>query len=256
MIHESAVISRTAQVCEGARIGPGCRVADGAYIGEKTVLESGCHVERFASLEGPVHAGENTVFQTGVHIVGTQGSGAILGKNCILRSYAVLYDDLELGDDVRVGHHSVLRPKCKIGNRVSIGNLNQLEGVLSIGDGTRFHSNVHISMNSVIGADCFIAPGFVPTNTPYPLTAQADQFAPGVQVEDRVKIGANVTTAPGVRIGRNTLVGLGSVVLSDIPPDSFAAGNPCRVIKSIFDLYDKNSQTYPYRELGLNDQNH
>ena len=77
--------------------------------------------------------------------------------------------------------------------------------------------------------------------------ARSDTY-PYIEIdEDDVKIGANVTTAPGVRIGRNCLVGLGAAVLADIPPDSFAAGNPCRVIKPIADLFDARSGTFPYR---------
>jgi acetyltransferase-like isoleucine patch superfamily enzyme len=246
MIHETAQISAGVFVSQNAYIGAGCHIAEGAFIGEGVVLEEGCRVERNAMLEGKVHAGPGSVFQTGVHIVDGKGEGLILGGQCIIRSFAVLYDDMVLGERVRVGHHSVLRPKCKIGDDVSIGNLNQLEGLLSVGSRTRFHSNVHISMYSEVGADCFIAPGFVPTNTPYPLTELAERNTPGVKIADAVKVGANVTTAPGVSIGRNSLIGLGSVVLHDVPADSFAAGNPCKVIKSIFELFDKQSGTYPY----------
>ena len=43
---------------------------------------------------------------------------------------------------------------------------------------------------------------------------------------------------PGVTIGKNCVIGAGSVVARDIPDNSFALGNPCRVIRAIGD-YDK-----------------
>ena len=44
-----------------------------------------------------------------------------------------------------------------------------------------------------------------------------------------------MTVCPGVPIGDNCVIGAGSVVTRDIPPNSFAAGVPCRVIREITD---------------------
>ena len=52
-------------------------------------------------------------------------------------------------------------------------------------------------------------------------------------IGDNVWITSNVTILPGVCIGSNTVIGAGSVVTNDIPSGVFAAGNPCKVIKSI-----------------------
>ena len=54
-----------------------------------------------------------------------------------------------------------------------------------------------------------------------------------VTVGDNVFIGDNVLILKGVNIGENTVVGAGSVVASDIPANVVAAGNPCRVIRSL-----------------------
>ena len=53
----------------------------------------------------------------------------------------------------------------------------------------------------------------------------------GSHIEENVYIGPGSSIGAGVRIGRNTIVGAGSVVLKDLPPDSFAVGSPARVIK-------------------------
>lgn len=50
-------------------------------------------------------------------------------------------------------------------------------------------------------------------------------------IEDGVWIGANVTVLGGVRIGAKSVVGAGSTVLQDIPPNVIAAGTPCKVKK-------------------------
>lgn len=54
-----------------------------------------------------------------------------------------------------------------------------------------------------------------------------------IVIEDNVWIGANATILKGVTIGRNSLIGAGSVVVKSIPENVIAAGNPCRVIKSL-----------------------
>ena len=54
-------------------------------------------------------------------------------------------------------------------------------------------------------------------------------------VGNDVWIGQNVTVMPGVHIGDGAIIGTNSVVASDIPPYSVAAGNPCRVIRKRFD---------------------
>ena len=56
-----------------------------------------------------------------------------------------------------------------------------------------------------------------------------------ITVGNDVWIGAGVCVMPGVTIGNNVVIGGGSVVVKDIPANSIAVGNPCRVIKNIED---------------------
>ena len=54
-----------------------------------------------------------------------------------------------------------------------------------------------------------------------------------ITVGDNVWIGAGVQVMPGVNIGSNVVIGGGSVVVKDIPSNSVAVGNPCKVIRPI-----------------------
>ncbi len=59
------------------------------------------------------------------------------------------------------------------------------------------------------------------------------EYAKPITIGDDVWVGGSVVICPGVTIGSRSVIGAGAVVTKDIPDDVFAAGNPCRVIRSI-----------------------
>lgn len=65
------------------------------------------------------------------------------------------------------------------------------------------------------------------------LRATGVESAKEIVIGEDVWIGGNVVVCPGVTIGHRTVIGAGSVVTKDIPSDVFAAGNPCKVIRSL-----------------------
>lgn len=87
------------------------------------------------------------------------------------------------------------------------------------------------------GDNVFIAPGcgFYTAGHPLDITSRNEglENARPISVGDNVWIGAQVAILPGVSIGDNSVIGAGSVVTKNIPPNVVAAGNPCRVIKDI-----------------------
>lgn len=72
-----------------------------------------------------------------------------------------------------------------------------------------------------------------------------------VVIEDNCWIGAGVTICPGVRIGKNSVIGAGSVVTKDIPENSVAVGNPCRVLRAIGE--EDRKYYYKNREISQED---
>ena len=54
-----------------------------------------------------------------------------------------------------------------------------------------------------------------------------------ITIGSNVWFGGGVIVCPGVTIGDRCVIGAGSVVTKDIPPDTMAAGNPCKVIKQL-----------------------
>ena len=89
----------------------------------------------------------------------------------------------------------------------------------------------------VFGDNVFVAPNCSFYTAGHPLDAvernKGLEYARPITVGNNVWIGGNVCVVPGVTIGDNCVIGAGSVVVHDIPANSVAVGNPCRVVKSI-----------------------
>lgn len=114
-----------------------------------------------------------------------------------------------------------------------------------------YGSNIHIGKNFyanfnftivddytvTIGDNVLIAPNVTITVTGHPvhheLRKSGEMFSFPVTLGNNVWIGSNVVINPGITIGDNSVIGAGSVVTKNIPPDVVAVGVPCRVIRNI-----------------------
>lgn len=107
--------------------------------------------------------------------------------------------------------------------------------------GRNFYSNFNMVILDeapvTFGDNVFVGPncGFYTAGHPIDPAERNKglEYARPIRVGDNVWFGAQVVVLPGVTVGDNCVIGAGSVVTHDIPANSVAAGNPCRVIKNI-----------------------
>jgi len=149
------------------------------------------------------------------------------GKNVRLGYGDVIEKDCKIGDNTFIGHHTVLRPGTKIGNDCVIGHLTVFEGKCIIGDRVLIHAQCHITINVIIEDDVFIAPFFCGANTKKIKHGRDFNLKiTGYTIRRAVRIGIGVLLLPGVEIGENSMIGVGSVVTKDVPPREIWFGNP------------------------------
>ncbi len=160
----------------------------------------------------------------------------IIGDNAIIRSHTVIYAGNKIGNNFQTGHATLIRENNTIGNHVSVGSHTVIERDNIIEDNVRIHSHCFIPEFVIIKKKAWIGPMVTILNVLHPPCPQFEECAKSVIIEENAKIGGNVTIFPRIKIEKNSLIGAGSAVTKDIPPDSVAIGNPARVTKKIKDL--------------------
>lgn len=158
-----------------------------------------------------------------------------IGSHATVRSHSVLYAGSRYGNHFQTGHHVMIREDNEISDAVSIGTSSVLEYGNRIGDRCRIHSGCFLEQVTLEN-DVFVGPNVVFTDDPHPVCPRYKECKGGPYVGAFSRIGANSTILPGVKIGKNCLIGAGSVVTEDVPDNSVAVGHPARVIKQINEL--------------------
>ncbi|MFM2480083.1 sugar O-acetyltransferase [Celerinatantimonas sp. YJH-8] len=108
-------------------------------------------------------------------------------------------------------------------------------------------THIYIGDYVMIGPNVTIATAGHPIDPA--LRRRVAQFNIPVKIENNVWIGANAVILPGITVGENSVIGAGSVVTKDIPPNVVAVGNPCRVLRDI----NEHDQTYYYQNRRLDE---
>ena len=134
---------------------------------------------------------------------------AKFGNNVTIKNYACIGENTEIGSNCTIGSYNEIRDGCKLGDNVSTG------------------SRCTLSANTIVGNNVIMKYSFVATDTP---VLGSDEKSTNI-IEDGAMFGANVTIMPGVRIGKNSIVGACSQVRHDVPPNEVWYGNPAHFFK-------------------------
>ncbi|HEY1663719.1 MAG TPA: acyltransferase [Verrucomicrobiae bacterium] len=156
-------------------------------------------------------------------------------KNSLRRIAA----DVRLGKNVRIYDFTNLYG-CEIGDDVKIGTFVEIQKGARIGSRCKISSHTFICEGVELEEEVFIGHHVVFTNDRYPratnekgeLQTDADWECVPTLVKRGASIGSNVTLLCGITVGENAMIGAGSVVTKDVPPNTIVAGNPARFFKA------------------------
>ena len=154
-------------------------------------------------------------------------------KNYYVNEYAVVDDNVEIGEGTKIWHFSHIQKGSKIGKKCVMGqNVNVANNVV-IGDFVKIQNNVSVYEGVTLEDYVFCGPSMVFTNIldpkcKYPQVGA--EFYVNTLVKEGASIGANATIVCGVTLGKHCLIGAGTVVVKDVPDYALMVGNPARQI--------------------------
>jgi acetyltransferase-like isoleucine patch superfamily enzyme len=162
-----------------------------------------------------------------------------------VNSYNCISDDVKLGKNVRLSKFINLYG-CEIGDETKIGSFVEIQKHASVGKRCKISSHSFICEGVVIDDNVFIGHGVMFINDSYPrattpngsLQTEADWKIERTFVKKGASVGSGATILSSITIGENAIVGAGSVVTRDVPPNAVVAGNPARILRYLDEIVE------------------
>ncbi|MDI6773848.1 MAG: UDP-3-O-(3-hydroxymyristoyl)glucosamine N-acyltransferase [Verrucomicrobiota bacterium] len=193
--HPTAVIESGAKVHQDTYLGPFCYVAAGCRIGQGTVIHGHVHIAAGTRI------GRNVVIQAGT-VIGMDGFGYQQNKKGEWEKFPHL-GGVVIEDDVEIGSNTCI-------DRGALGDTR-------IRRGARVDNLVHVAHNVRIGR--------------HSLVIANAMLGGGARIGDYVWVAPSATLREHVKVGRDAFVGLGSVVVKNVPRQTLVMGAPARTIR-------------------------
>lgn len=157
-----------------------------------------------------------------------------------MNEFCSIAPNVKLGRDVKLSRFINLYG-CQIGDETKIGAFVEIQKNASVGQRCKISSHTFVCEGVTIEDNVFIGHGVTFINDSYPratteggeLQTEKDWRVGTTVVKRGASIGSGATILCNVVIGENTIVGAGSVVTHDVPPNTIVAGNPARVLRTI-----------------------
>ena len=157
-----------------------------------------------------------------------------------MNPYVCIAPDVKLGRDVKLSKFINLYG-CEIGYESKLGAFVEIQKNATVGKRCKISSHTFICEGVTIEDNVFIGHGVMFINDSYPrataadgnLQTEADWKVEQTVVKKGASIGSGATILSNISIGENAIVGAGSVVTKDVPPNSIVVGNPAKVLRYI-----------------------
>jgi acetyltransferase-like isoleucine patch superfamily enzyme len=154
--------------------------------------------------------------------------------------YICISDDVKLGENVKLSKFINLYG-CTIGDNTKIGAFVEIQKNARIGNNCKISSHTFICEGVDIEDDVFIGHGVTFINDTFPratnpggeLQTEEDWRVERTLVKKGASIGSGATILSNVTVGEKAIIGAGSVVTRDVPPNTVFVGNPARFLREV-----------------------
>jgi len=156
----------------------------------------------------------------------------MIGKKFYVDKFAVVDENVEIGDGTKIWHFTHVQSGSKIGKKCILGQNVNIGNNVTIGNFVKIQNNVSVYEGVELEDYVFCGPSMVFTNIINPRSKYpqvGSEFYLKTKVKTGASLGANSTIVCGVTIGRFAFVGAGAVVTKDIPDFALVVGNPGRI---------------------------
>lgn len=158
----------------------------------------------------------------------------LIEKDCTIKSRTIINGRSKIEDfGVRLGENTYIKENCYFDAYSGFIHVN---GFCAFGQNTIIHGGggVKIGKYVITGANCYIiASNHKYDSLDFPIMLQGDKRK-GIVIGDNVWIGGSVVVLDGVNIGKNSIIGAGTVVTNDVPPNSLIYNKQSTIIKTIY----------------------
>jgi acetyltransferase-like isoleucine patch superfamily enzyme len=162
-----------------------------------------------------------------------------------MNSHNCIAEDVKLGTGVRLSKFINLYG-CEIGDETKIGAFVEIQKNARVGKRCKISSHTFVCEGVLIEDNVFIGHGVTFINDTFPrattiegnLQTEADWKVERTVVKQGASVGSGSTILSNTQIGENAIVGAGSVVTKDVPPNAIVAGNPAKVLRYIAQLVE------------------
>lgn len=141
-----------------------------------------------------------------------------------------LCESANIGEGTRIWAFAHVLPGAKIGKGCNICDGVFVENDVVVGDNVTIKCGVQLWDGITLEDGVFVGPNATFTNDLRPRSKAYPSAFLRTIVENGASIGANATILPGIRIGRNAMVGAGAVVTRSVPPNALVVGNPAKIV--------------------------
>lgn len=157
-----------------------------------------------------------------------------------MNDYLCVTDDVKLGKNVRLTRY-INMYGCEVGDNTKIGAFVEIQKNARIGNNCKISSHTFICEGVIIEDNVFIGHNVTFINDLFPrattgsgqLQTEADWECGTTLIRKGASIGSSSTLLCGITVGENAIVGAGSVVTKNVPPDTIVAGNPAKVMRKV-----------------------